>query len=185
MELETERLRLRRPTEEDLDDVHEVHSDPRTNEYNPAGPVLDVERSRRMLNDWIEHWERHGFGYWTVVRAADDHLVGFSGLMRREVDGQPVLNLYYRFRPEAWGTGYATEVARAAQCLARARFPAERVVAFVRETNTPSARVAERIGLVPEERRINDGEAPTRVYRSPAPDTGPEPGSAAESHRAV
>ncbi|MER5888593.1 GNAT family N-acetyltransferase [Streptomyces sp. NPDC001941] len=174
----TPRLRLRRLTEDDLDAVHAIHADPRTNRHNPAGPVTDVAQSARMLGDWIAHWDRYGFGYWAVVpREADGgpagRVVGFSGLMRREADGRPVLNLYYRFHPDAWGSGYATEAARAARDLARDRFPGEDLVALVRDTNLPSARVAERLGLVADAWTIQHGGVTTRVYREPLTATVP------------
>lgn len=168
MELLTDRLSLRRPTEKDLTAVHEVHADPETNRHNPAGPVTEVEQSRRMLQGWIDHWECHGFGYWAVVRPADGRVLGFSGLERRKVAGGPVLNLYYRYRPEAWGAGYATEAARAAREMAETHLAGEELVALVRDTNTPSAHVAERIGLIPDDRTIDYGGVPTLVYRIPS-----------------
>jgi RimJ/RimL family protein N-acetyltransferase len=120
-----------------------------------------------MLQGWIDHWERHGFGYWSVARREDGHILGFSGLQRLVVEDRQVLNLYYRYRPEAWGAGYATEAARAARELARQRLAGEELVALVRDINAPSARVAERLGLVADERLIDHGGVPTRVYRLP------------------
>jgi RimJ/RimL family protein N-acetyltransferase len=80
-ELRTERLVLRRPVPEDLAAVHEVHGDPATNRYNPSGPT-SLDQSRQQLTDWIAHWERHGFGYWTVLRAQDGAVLGFAAPLR-------------------------------------------------------------------------------------------------------
>ncbi|SDY50940.1 Protein N-acetyltransferase, RimJ/RimL family [Micromonospora pattaloongensis] len=160
----TARLVLRRPVPSDLDAVHEVHGDPATNRHNPSGPTT-LEGSRRLLAEWIAHWERHGFGYWTVRRAEDGAVLGFGGVRHKDLDGEPVLNLYYRFSPRAWGQGYAVELARAAVAFGRA-LGGPPVVALINLTNEPSRRVAERAGLVAAEIIEYEG-ALSPVYRLP------------------
>jgi RimJ/RimL family protein N-acetyltransferase len=73
--------------------------------------------------------------------------VGFSGVRHKELEGQTVLNLAYRFSPQSWGSGYATEVARVALALARKHIPDVPVVAIINLENVPSLRVAERLGM--------------------------------------
>ena len=102
--------RLRPPSADDLDDVFRIHGDPRTNLHNPAGPDRDLDASGARLAEWLEHWDRHGFGYW-VVEDDDGAVIGFSGVRHEIWQGRPVLNLYYRFAPEVWGRGLASSVA--------------------------------------------------------------------------
>lgn len=143
----TERLLLRRPVEADLELVHEIHADPATNRYNPAGPDPDLAASRRRLHEWLDHWSEHGFGYWTVRSPGDGTILGFSGIRHERWLDRPVLNLYYRFGPRAWGRGYATEVARHAVKLAAERFPGVPVLARTKPNNIPSQRTALAAGL--------------------------------------
>jgi [ribosomal protein S5]-alanine N-acetyltransferase len=50
------------------------------------------------------------------------------------------------FRKDQWGKGYATEAARA--CVEHAFSVGEKeVIALIRPDNTPSVRVAERLGM--------------------------------------
>jgi len=68
--------------------------------------------------------------------------------MRLTWRDRDVLNLYYRLRPDAWGRGYATEVARTAVGLARSYMPHLPVIARTRLANIASIRTTERAGLV-------------------------------------
>ena len=155
--VETERLVLRRPAGSDLDELHRIHADPRTWLHKPELRHDTREESGRQLAVWLAHWNERGYGYWTVER--EGAVVGFGGVMLipRWHGRFDVLNLYYRFDPDRWGQGYATETARAALELARRELPQYPVVARIRPGNRESIRVAERTGL---ERRPDwdDGE---------------------------
>jgi RimJ/RimL family protein N-acetyltransferase len=139
----------------DLDAVYRIHADPRTNKHNPAGPDPDREASRARLAEWIDHWDGHGFGYWTVEVASTeqrgsvpDAVVGFSGVRHETWLSRPVLNLYYRFAADSWGRGYASEVARHAVAWAAENHPGIPVLARTKPENIPSQRTAQAAGLV-------------------------------------
>ncbi|MDH6703961.1 ribosomal-protein-alanine N-acetyltransferase [Kitasatospora sp. MAA19] len=145
----TERLLLTQPRQGDAEAVFAVHGDPETNRYNPNGPHRDLAQSQEMLDGFVADWERDGVGYCTVAtREEPDTVIGFAGLYLHTLDGEQVFNLYYRFRPSAWGRGYAAEAARGAMAEALPRFPGVPVVALIHADNLPSRRLAERLGLV-------------------------------------
>ena len=142
------RLGVRRPVPEDLEAVFRVHGDPRTNTHNPAGPDRDRDASRERLQEWLEHWELHGFGYWVVESlAAPGEVVGFTGVRHSTWLGERVLNLYYRYAPEHWGQGYAAEGARHAVAWGRMHSAAP-VHAYTTLDNLGSQRTALAAGLV-------------------------------------
>jgi ribosomal-protein-alanine N-acetyltransferase len=142
----TERLLLCRPRLADADAFFAVHADPQTNLYNPYGPLTDPAEAVTALQDWIGHWQDRGFGYWTVRDPADGAVLGFAGV-KPPTGRFDFVNLYYRFRPSAWGRGYATEAGRAALQLAAEHAPGVPVAALIRPSNLPSVRVAERLGM--------------------------------------
>ncbi len=142
----THRVLLRQPTKDDLAAAFEIHGDPDTNLFNPAGPHRDPSVSEAQLTAWIEHWAEHGFGYWAVEESGV--VIGFSGIQHKDVEGERVLNLYYRYRPSVWGRGLAREVVREALVFAAEQLPDLPVVAIIRPVNVPSLRVAERSGFV-------------------------------------
>ena len=146
--LTTERLRLRKPTHSDLDDLFAVHSDPKTNAFNPAGAHTSLEQSREMLESWLTLWNEYGFGYWTVIKKdSPETVLGFGGLSLKEVEGEVLPNLYFRFSPAAWGKGYASEMGRAALEVGCTLLNYDEIVASVRPDNAPSVGLLERLGL--------------------------------------
>jgi RimJ/RimL family protein N-acetyltransferase len=160
----TERLLLRAVRDSDLDAVFALHADPETNRFSRSGPMPSLEAARKQLALWLEDWARNGVGYWLVEqREAPGDVVGFGGVRHKELEGQRVLNLAYRFTPRTWGSGYATEMARVALALARQHFPEVPVVAVIHQENAPSIRVAERLGMRLD-RVIDYDGAPSRVY---------------------
>jgi ribosomal-protein-alanine N-acetyltransferase len=137
----TDRLILRRPVPADQEAIYDVHADPATNRFNPAGPHRSPEESRRALERWTDHWREYGFGYWAVAtREEPEAVVGLGGLMYKDIGGERRANLYFRFRPSAWGRGYATEMAHAAIRLAVEHLRLDEIVARVRPDNEPSIR---------------------------------------------
>ena len=160
----TERLLLRALREADLDVLYAIHSDPATSRYSPTGPMASLEEARTRLELWLSDWRERGVGYWAVERLeAPGVVVGFGGVRHRELEGQHVLNLAYRFTPQAWGTGYATEMARVALSLAREHLPDVPVIAIIAQVNAPSIRVVERLGMRLD-RNIDYEGFPSRVY---------------------
>ncbi len=159
----TERLLLRRIRESDLEALFALHSDPETNRYSPS-PMRTLDDARERLALWLADWANHGVGYWLVERLdAPGVVVGLGGVRPKDFEGRKVLNLAYRFSPQTWGSGYATEVSRVALAMARKHLPDIPVVAIISQKNTPSLRVAERLGMRLE--RVIDYEGiPSGVY---------------------
>ena len=145
-ELRTSRLLLRRVVPDDLAAAIAIMGDPRTNVHNPSGPQTPAQVTVQLA-EWQEHWARDGIGYWTVELLSQGEIIGFGGLRTHVLDGEPTLNLFYRFTPEHWGQGYAQEMARAALDWADRSRPGRPVVIITDLDNTPSQRVAEKLGF--------------------------------------
>lgn len=145
--IESKRLILRRPLEADVNSVFEIHGDPETNLFNPNGPHPNLEKSKQVLEEWLAHWRQKGFGYWTVIAKETSQVVGFGGFKIEEVESQPLLHLYYRFRPSAWGSGFATEMSQAAIDHIKGMCQGMSLHAIINSENAPSIKVAERLGM--------------------------------------
>ncbi|MEU5693654.1 GNAT family N-acetyltransferase [Actinosynnema sp. NPDC020468] len=145
-EIRTDRLLLRRVRPGDLRAAVAVMSDPETNLFNPYGPPTP-EATGAVLEEWLADWEKDGIGYWAVVLSESEEVIGFGGLRHKVLDGEEAFNLFYRFRPEHWGRGYAPEMARAAIAWANRERPSRPVIIQTDVANEPSQRVAEKLGF--------------------------------------
>lgn len=145
--IQTDRLILRKPCLDDIENVFSIHSNPETNHHNPGGPMKDLDVARERVVEWIDDWTKYGIGYWSVIEQLHEKVIGISGVRMMEWSGRTILNLYYRYDPEAWGKGYATEAAKEALKAVQSSQSELPVVARTRPTNTSAMRVAERIGL--------------------------------------
>ncbi|BFU43479.1 GNAT family N-acetyltransferase [Krasilnikovia sp. MM14-A1004] len=148
--LSTARLSLRRPTRADIDAIYRIHTDARACAHNPTDMVADHAEAEQRFGRWTDHWQQHGFGYWTVHGRADlprDRPLGFCGIKLMRLHGRIVLNLFYRLDPAIWGNGVATEAARAVVRWATTHVPSRTVVARIRPENAASLKVVTRVGL--------------------------------------
>ena len=181
--LETARLILRAPAPEDLEAVFELHADPVANRFSASGPMPTREASAELLDSWLAHWKMQGFGYWAIAaREQPAHVIGFGGVMSRTVGGVTGLHLYFRFRPQAWGQGLASEMAMSALEVAFQTLHASQVLAVVLPPNTPSRKTLERIGMLLKSSSAEvPGQTPSLVYEITAerfaelPKTPPPP----------
>jgi RimJ/RimL family protein N-acetyltransferase len=146
-ELRTARLILRGWRPADLAPFAAMNADPRVVEHL-SGP-LTREQSDAFVARIARHFERHGFGLWAVEIPGVLPFAGFVGLSVPAFDApfMPCVEIGWRLAPEAWGSGYATEGARAALRFGFETLGLAEIVSFTVPENRRSRRVMERIGM--------------------------------------
>ena len=137
----TDRLHLRRLTEQDVDAVAALEVDPALNAEQST-----PEQARTSAERYVADWSADGLGYWAVERHGT--LIGVAGLRFMTFRLREVWNLYYRFDSEAWGRGYALEAVQEALLVAQEQSQTLPVVARLRPDNAYARRLAERAGLL-------------------------------------
>lgn len=145
--LVTERLLLRRSRPEDAETISEYRSDPDVHVHQ-GWDRTDVEGVRAEIEEMTRRapGEPGGWVQLSVEERASGHLVGDVGLSRAE--GEPgVIKVGYTIAPEHQRRGYATEAIRALVGYAFDTLDAEVVRAYASAENTPSIRVAEKVGM--------------------------------------
>lgn len=145
--VETPRLLVRLPRDDDAPAYFEMHADPDVTRW--LGGTRDdnsVEAERERIADRRSMHEKLGLSMWTVEEKETGEVVGLAGLFPVEKVG-PEIEVAYHFRKDRWGRGYATEVARACIAYGFDRKGLERIVGLVAPGNDASVRVLEKCGL--------------------------------------
>ncbi|WP_103070378.1 GNAT family N-acetyltransferase [Aquimarina sediminis] len=144
----SKRLILGRTKSEDVDEFYKIYADPKTNKFNPNGPLTDKHIASQIIQKSIEHWEKHKFGMWTIrTKENPDKIIGFGGLSYRKYEDTLKLNLGYRFNKEYWGNGYATELATYAVHHGLITLGKKEVFALVRPNHIASIKILEKSGM--------------------------------------
>lgn len=148
--LETERLRLRRFTEDDEDALVELNGDPEVMRFLTGGrPTPREDVRNQVLPAFLGYYERfEGFGFWATEERTTGRFLGwfhFRPRIDEPRDGE--IELGYRLRRSAWGQGYATEGSHALIRKGFTELGVERVFAQTMAVNLGSRRVMEKCGL--------------------------------------
>lgn len=144
----TDRLRLRRFDDDDLDALAAVFAKPEVWRF-PYGRALTRTETQAFLAAQIRDWDEYGFGCWLAIERATDRVAGYVGLSvpRFLPEILPAVEVGWRFDPVVWGRGYATEGAAAALDEAFTTLALDEVCSVPETGNAASVRVAERLGM--------------------------------------
>jgi ribosomal-protein-alanine N-acetyltransferase len=143
--LTTERLLLSRLRADEFDEYLAFYLDKQATAT--LGGVKNADWVRQWLDRQLQHWEQHGFGWWTMRDRATGAFVGRGGLRYATIEGQDEVELGYGQFPQFWGQGLAAEMSREALHLGFDVLGLDSIVSFTLPTNLRSRRVMEKVGL--------------------------------------
>ncbi len=153
---ETERLGMRPYHPDDAEAFFALCSNPEVMRYIPGEKKQgSVDEMRQMLADYPDY-EKHGFGRWSCFYKETGEFIGFTGLKHLEDFGGEV-DLGYRFFPEFWGKGIATESGLESLRYGFDVLGLKRIVGLAVPENIASRRVLEKCGLSFEKYTDYDG----------------------------
>ncbi|MEO8189575.1 MAG: GNAT family N-acetyltransferase [Acidobacteriota bacterium] len=144
--LETERLVLRRVTEEDAPFILELLNDPDWLRYIGDRKVRTLEDARGYIQTGpMGMYARHGLGLYLTELKDGGAPIGLCGLLRR--DGLADPDIGFAFLPAFRGRGYASEAAAATLEYAKNTLGLEKVVAITSPDNGRSVRLLDKLGM--------------------------------------
>jgi len=145
--LRTERLLLRRWTDEDRDVFAQISADPEVMRYRPA--PLSRHESDALIDETEASFDKNGFGLWALERIEDGRLLGFTGFGTSDFHAAfcPAVDIGWTLARDMWGHGYATEGAVAALDFAFDHLQLDEVVAHTTQLNERSRAVMRRLGM--------------------------------------
>jgi RimJ/RimL family protein N-acetyltransferase len=148
-QIETERLILREFLASDEDRFFEMDSNPEVVKYIQP-PVKGMEQIRDNIKNVQNQYKENGIGRWAVIEKESGLFIGWSGFKFYKEGVNNHSNYYdlgYRFMPEYWGKGYATETCIAWMKYGFEHFNKEEFYATTHVDHEASKNVLKKVGF--------------------------------------
>ena len=153
-QLQSERLTLTLVALSDLEDIHELHSLPETDEFNTLGLPETIEQTKEILDEWILA-SRHELtpAYNFSIRSRETNT--FIGLVALKCGTAKYRRgeVWYKLHIKQWGKGFATEAVKRIISFGFQELNLHRIEAGCAVANTASIRVLEKAGMLKEGRK--------------------------------
>jgi ribosomal-protein-alanine N-acetyltransferase len=164
MLIETDRLRLRRLSDDDAEFILRLLNEPSFIQNIGDRGVHTIEEARAyILKGPVASYEKFGFGLLLVEQKESGLPIGMCGLLKRDVLEH--VDIGYALLPEFWSQGYALESASAVMSYAKEELGAKRVLAVVNPDNQSSIRLLEKMGFHYEKMiRLADDAPEIKLY---------------------
>lgn len=166
LQLETERLILRRLTLDDADLMLAVWNDPGFIRNVGDRGIRTLESARKAMQEGpLQLYANYGYGPYALTRKSDGTRIGICGLFRRENLQHP--DIGFAILPDYRGKGLAEEAAVAVRDYARDSLGLDVLTAIVSPENEKSIALIEKIGLTFDTMITMPGDKKAiRLYRT-------------------
>ena len=145
---ETERLILRKLTENDIDTWAEFFVD------NPNARFigLDLSLPKNALSKiWVDkqlkRYADKQFGQLAAIEKSTGNFVGLGGLLTRNLNDKDEFEISYSVLPKFWGKGFATEIAVQMKQFATRNNISDKFISIIHKENEGSMNVAMKNGM--------------------------------------
>jgi RimJ/RimL family protein N-acetyltransferase len=147
--LETPRLTVREFTEDDIDNLFDLNSDPEVMRYLSGGKATprDLIRNEILPVHLAVYQRLDRLGTWAAELTATGEFVGWFHFRPGPDKDITNIDLGYRLRRPAWNKGYATEGSLALIDMGFTDLGVQRVYAHTMTVNAASRHVLEKCGL--------------------------------------
>ncbi len=165
--IKTNRLLLRSITQEDVDDVFAVFSDPQVMRYWSTPPLADKDAAAQLIEEIQLGFKRQQALKWGIVLPSENRLIGTATLFHPDFTHRRS-ELGYALGRDHWGRGYMHEALTAVLDYAFHTLHFHRIEADVDPRNAASIRALERLGFQREgylrERWYVNGETQDAIF---------------------
>jgi len=146
MELQTERLKVRSLHNSDIDPYAQIVADIRTVAYLGDRRPHSRSQAHAYIVDCIARENSTGITRFAIELRETEQFIGFSGF--KEISGW--IDFGYRFSPEHWGKGYATEAGTVVIEFGWDQLHLDQVVAGIDPKNFASLSVLTKLEFEPQ-----------------------------------
>ncbi len=160
--IETDRMILRRFIASDYPAVYAFNSNKEVQKYTGDTLIQSEAAAKDLIANVSEaDYRLYGYGRWAAVHKASNQVIGFAGL--KYLPELAETDIGFRFLPEYWGKGIATEVSKEIIAYGFDHLKLKRIIGIAMPDNIGSCRVLEKIGL--QFYKVEDYDGDGGVYR--------------------
>ena len=144
--IETDRILLREFKISDCQAVFDFSSNVEVQKYTGDAILNNLNQAKDIIsNIWFSDYKKYGYGRWAVVYKPENKVIGFAGLKYLAEINET--DIGFRFLPEYWGKGIASEVSKEIIKYGFEVLKLKRIIGIAMPENKASNKVLEKIGL--------------------------------------
>ncbi len=140
----TERLEHRALTVDDAGAFFALNSHPDVMRFTGEPRLQSLEEAREAIVGYPD-FDTVGYGRWGCVLKENRSIIGFCGL--KYLPELDAVDVGFRFLPQYWGRGLATEACAASITFGFDILKLQRIIGLVLAENVASIRVLEKVGM--------------------------------------
>ena len=117
--IETKNMTLRRFKDTDVANIYKLDSNEEVHKYLGGKPITTLKEAEDIVSYFHLQYKERGIGRFATIEKSSGKFIGWVGL-KLNLGEKEMLNGYtnfidigYRFLPNFWGKGYATEASLA------------------------------------------------------------------------
>lgn len=156
----TDRLEIRPPQEADRETFTDLFTDDAFMVFTEA---RTMQEAHARFDAMLSLFPEVPFAKQPLIERETGSIIGYAGVDWFDLDGKKALEFGYRLVSHTRGKGYATEAGHALLQLARRTF-SDKIYLLVDPENSPSIRVAEKLGFSFVKNRVTGTEV-QRLYQ--------------------
>ena len=148
-ELTSIRLSMYPLTRKELPFVHELHSNVEVDVYNTLGIPKNIEETKGILEEMVLENEKKETKKFTFCIKYNEQSIGLIALNLGNKKYE-IGEIWYKFLPEYWNQGFATEALKEVIALGFHKLRLHRIEAGCALGNIGSIKVLEKAGMIRE-----------------------------------
>ena len=163
---ETDRLQHRAFTVDDAAAFFALNSNQDVMRFTGEPLLASVDAARQAIANY-QDFDKVGYGRWACVLKETQAIIGFCGL--KYLADLDEVDVGYRFLPQHWGRGLATEACVASLKFGFNKLCLNQIIGLVLPDNAASIRVLEKSGMQSEGEFVYDGIQALRYVKRLVP----------------
>ena len=146
----------------DAQAVFEFNSNTEVQKYTGDVLLKTIDEAEKIIEEvWLPEYKKYGYARWAVVYKAENKVIGFAGL--KYLAEMNATDIGYRFLPQYWGKGIASEISKEIIKYGFEVLNLERIIGIIEPENAVSGKVLEKSGL--KFYKIDEYEGDGGAYR--------------------